>query len=170
MKKKILISVFIIFNIVFLSSAEKKQPLIIQYDLDPKYKMDREILEKYGNLWGIYTLSEEICINRSNRVPVEEISFFYRNNNNFIFLGKYNKLGIYNNANELIFDNPYSENFVGYIENVLVDPFYTGVYAYENENSLGGFEPYTKIEIDFQNNSIKLTEFTYTLSIMENGF
>lgn len=155
MRKKFLVLLLFI-NTLFLYSFDKNKIQIIQYELDAKYQIDKEILENYGNLWAIYTLSEEIYINRYKRLPIKEISFYYKSNNDFIFLGKYNKNGIYNNFDELIFINPYSEKFIGYIENILIDPFYTGVYAYEQENRPGGFEPYAKIEIDFKNNSIRL--------------
>ena len=85
--------------------------------------------------------------NQFERTPIETISFYYESDNNYFFLGKYDKYGIYNKNQELIYCNPYTESFIGYTEDILEDPFYTGQYVNEDRFGPGAFEPYVNIQI-----------------------
>ena len=67
--KKIIFVLLCIFCFGRLSSEEKKW-MIKQYVLDEDYEQDKIILEKYGNLWAIYSLAETIIINnREEKTP-----------------------------------------------------------------------------------------------------
>ena len=155
--KKIVIILLCILCFDKLSSEENKM-ILRQYELDETYEQDKEIITTYGNLWAIYSLSDTIRINNREETPIKEISFYYLKNNNFYFLGKYNKNGIYDKESELIFKNPFSEQFIGYTESILEDPFYTGQYAYEQKIGPGGFDPFVVTRIDFKRNSIVVTQ------------
>jgi len=156
MKKHIYMFFFLILCFLSYISAEQKEKIIKEYELDLSYETDKEILNNYGGLWLIYAYSDSIILNQSERKSIKEISFYYKRNNNYIFLGKYNKYGIYNNKEELIFINPYADYFIGYIDTILEDPFYLGQYAYEDGKRPGGFEPYVKVFLNFQKNSIDI--------------
>lgn len=155
MLKRYLLIVFILIfsNLIF---AKENRMFLKQYDLNPIYEMDSKILKEYGNLWAIYYLSDPITVNGSERTPIEEISFYYKSNDNFIFLGKYDKYGVYDKTQKLLFKNPYSNSFIGYIEIILEDPFYTGQYAFEGKFGPGGFEPYVKLKIDFSDDTLSI--------------
>ena len=139
---------------MFLTGNDKKY--IKKYDLNMSYEEDKKIFNKYGGLWAIYSCTDSIVLNRIERECIQDISFYYKSNNDYIFLGKYDKYGVYNKNQELIFQNPFANNFIGYIDIVLEDPFYTGQYAYEDGTRPGGFEPYTKITINFLEDSIEI--------------
>ena len=153
--KKIIFVLLCIFCFVRLSSEEKKW-MIKQYVLDEDYEQDKIILEKYGNLWAIYSLAETIIINNREEKPIKELSIYYFRNNNYYFMGKYDKNGIYNKDSKLIYKNPFVQNFIGYSDSILEDPFYTGQYAYEKKIGPGAFEPFVKIQINIQDDSIEV--------------
>ena len=152
MKRYFMFAFFLTCNLFIIATEER----IKQYSLDTKYEIDKKILQNLGNISAIYTYSNQIIVNGSERAPIETISFYYKSNNNYYFLGKYDKYGIYNKNQELIYSNPYAESFIGYTENILEDPFYTGQYVNEERFGPGAFEPYVNIQIDFQNVTITL--------------
>ena len=151
--KKYFMFVFILTCNLYLITTEER---IKHYSLDEKYEIDKKILQNFGNISAIYIYSNQIIVNGSERTPIETISFYYESDNNYFFLGKYDKYGIYNKNQELIYCNPYTESFIGYTEDILENPFYTGQYVNEDRFGPGAFEPYVNIQIDFQNNTITL--------------
>lgn len=158
-KKTLIIIIFLFLCIPFYSEDFIYQ----QIELDEQYQMDKKIKENYGNLWIGYKFADITFFKYGEQCkPIEILEIYYKDNEELIFLGKINNLGIYDKDNELLCKNLLlKERFsdckpLGLMEEVLYDPFYTGQYYLRNATSFGALEPYATISIDFENNTLKL--------------
>lgn len=157
---------YILFAIVLFICGDlfSEEYRLKQIELDSQYKLDKEILENYGNLWICYQFSNKTYqLYGSEWIPIRFIEIYYKNNTDFVFIGKIDVNGIYDKNNELICKNILLKNrFYGYTplgltERSLTDPFYTGQYLLNTQNEFGGLDPYASISIDFDINSIIVT-------------
>lgn len=156
----------IFLSLILLAStkAVSEEYKLKQINLDSNYKLDKQIIDNYGNLWIAYKENDESFVkNGKNKQGIQTVELYYKKSSDYIFLGKLNVDGIYDSNNNLLCRNIiFYERFndlkpLGYMEEILQDPFYTGQYYLRNGLSYGALEPYAFLSIDFEKNTIIVT-------------
>jgi hypothetical protein len=162
---------FLFFFLNCFTINANEELIFVKVPLSKQYIYYNDVISKYGEIWIGYTLANELFINEFGHeyFIIEKAFYFYKNNEDYILLGKIDKTGLYDKEGNCI--KPISRVASGFsvigissslIEHRILSPIYI-LQSQTNSRHLRETEVFALIDIDTQQDTIKLRDMSFFL-------
>ena len=163
MKKKTLICLAVF---VFISCVATKATEVIyaRAKISERHPQHQEILSRFpGGIWIGYILAFEtiIAMGSEERFIIQRANFYYKTDNNFIFMGAVCELGVRDKNGNFLREMRLSENRLIGISSLLVEENSLSVRYILQEYGWTNYwesEVFAHLDIDIENATIKLRD------------
>ena len=151
-------------NLIPLEEVKDENWYMQEVDFENSdWETGQKIYEQYGKLYLKYQ-KLNISYNEYGTIsfPITQLFYYYKNNDDFVYMGKVDMQGIYDKDDKLLLAMPENENFIGLASSVVFeDPFSINFFAINPaDNNYFITEKYASLYVDYEKNTFTARSFS----------